>query len=132
MSSRRAAVVQSTAAPNQLAVGEGEREEEGPLKNAEWSQLWRTMHVAVIGAFHSDTPLPSQHSHAALTQRVAVNLAWRKHGFKLNEGSDIATPLGRECSQSKRNLTNMEITERQHDMVYKRKRKLRTLSVYWS
>lgn len=29
-------------------------------------------------------------SHAALTQRVAANLAWRKHGFQLNGGSDAA------------------------------------------
>lgn len=29
-------------------------------------------------------------SHAALTQRVAANLAWRKHGFQLNGRSDAA------------------------------------------
>lgn len=88
----------------QLTMRERERKQEGPLKNAECSQLWRTVRVALIGAFHSDTPLPSQHSHAALTQRVAVNLAWRKHGFELNEGSDIAAPLGGEygsASQTK-------------------------------
>lgn len=49
--------------------------QEGPLKTTMWNQLWRTMHVPIIGALHSDTPLPSQHLHAALTQRVAVNLA---------------------------------------------------------
>lgn len=69
---------------------------EGPLKNMMWNHLWRTMHVPTIGAFYSDTPLPSQHLHTALTQRVAVNLAWQKHGFKLNEGSDI----GRESSST--------------------------------
>lgn len=53
---------------------EGERPGKGGERDTEWS---------------SDTPLPSQHSHAALTQRVPVNLAWRKHGFTLNAGSDI-------------------------------------------
>lgn len=46
-------------------------------------------------------------------QRVAVNLAWRKHGFKLKEGSDVATPPVRassSTSQTKRHKTNMEIT----------------------
>lgn len=37
------------------------------------------MHVAVIGTSHLNVPHPSQHSHAALTQRGAANLAWRKH-----------------------------------------------------
>lgn len=99
---------------------ERDREKEGPLKNAECSRLWRTMHVALIGALHSDTPLPSQHSHAALTQRVAVNLAWRKHGFKVNEGSDVATPLGGEqgsTGQTEWHHKNIKITERQHVMV---------------
>lgn len=71
------------------------------------------MRVAVIGASHSDMPFPSQHSHAAMTQRVAVNLAWRKHGFKLKEGSDVATSPVRassSTSQTKRHKTNMEIT----------------------
>lgn len=39
--------------------------------------------LQLLGAFSSDAPLPSQRSHAALTQVVAVNLAWQKHDLKM-------------------------------------------------
>lgn len=101
----------------QLQTGSQSEGGNESLKNTKWSQLWRTVPVARIGAFHSNMPLPSQRSHAALTQRVAANLAWRKHGFKVNEGSHTATPQGERnssTSQTKRHHRNTETTNKQN------------------
>lgn len=53
-------------------------------------------------------------------------------GLKLNEGSDIATPLGGEygsTSQTKLHHGNMEITKRQHEMVCTEEDEITNLSV---
>lgn len=52
--------------------------------------------LLLLMLFTQNTPLLSQYSHAALTQRVAVNLAFQKHRFKLNEGPDGALYLDME------------------------------------
>lgn len=44
----------------------------------------RTPRFLVGGVCHSDTPLLPRHLHVALTQGVAVNLAWQKQGFQRN------------------------------------------------
>lgn len=44
---------------------------------------------------HHESQRSLARSHAALTQRLAANLAWQKHGLQLNGGSDAAPRTGR-------------------------------------